>query len=67
MRPGPDVLWGEGRAGAPGEMGPRRLGVPRLRSGSLLPTALPQRTFLSREAGVSPSPFSRTPGTIKEP
>ena len=35
--------------------------------GSSLPSALLQRTFLSQEAGVFPSAFSRTPGTIKEP
>lgn len=58
---------GRGARGRSRRDGAAAAGRPRPRSGSLLPSALPQRTFLSREAGVSPSPFSRTPGTIKEP
>lgn len=61
------ALRGEGRAGGAGEMGPRRRGVLCPRSGSLLPSALPEKDFLSGEAGVLCCLFSRTPGTIKEP
>lgn len=68
MRPGSPRCGERGvLGGGAGEMGPRRRGVLCPRSGSLLPSALPEKDFLSGEAGVLCCLFSRTPGTIKEP
>lgn len=66
VRPGPAVLWDEGRTGAPREMGPRRRGVFCL--WSVLCFSLHSCRGLSSPGSRSfPSAFSRTPGTIKEP